>query len=274
LQHWRNEHGTDYLARIQLGATMPCREARYHLLVELIDHDTGPLRQEIIGLLAALKPDGVILTPPSSDNDIVLDLLREAGTPYARLGPERSDGGGLRLPLDDQAAARGMTEHLLALGHRRIGFIAGEPRYGSSLARKRGFCEALAAQDLPSAWLRTGDYTYESGILAGRALLLSDPRPTAIFASNDDMALGCMAAAGELGLDVPRDISIAGFDDNAGSRFSRPQLTTLRQPIVALAELATRALISGAVAPDCDMVAGADVPKFTLVPRQSTAPIG
>jgi LacI family transcriptional regulator len=274
LQHWRNEHGTDYLARIQLGATMPCRESGYHFLVELIDHDAGPLRQEINSLLAALKPDGVILTPPSSDHDIVLELLRASGTPFARLGPERIDGGGLRLPLDDRAAARGMTEHLLALGHRKIGFIEGEPRYGSSLARRHGFCDAMTAHKLPMPFMHVGAYTYESGIAAGHALLSAVSRPTAIFASNDDMALGCMAAAAELGLDIPRDVSIAGFDDSAGSRFSRPQLTTLRQPIVKLAELATRALISGEVPPDCDAVAGLDVPTFTLVPRQSTAPLG
>jgi LacI family transcriptional regulator len=272
LQHWRNERGTDYLARIQLGATMRCREAGYHFLVELVDHDTALLRQEIDSLLGALKPDGVILTPPSADHDIVLELLRAAGTPYVRLGPERTDGGGMRLPFDDRAAARGMTEHLLSLGHTRIGFIEGEPRYGSSLARRIGFLDAMAAHRLPTPWVHVGDYTYESGIEAGHAILSGGGRPTAIFASNDDMALGCMAAVAEYGLDIPRDISIAGFDDSTGSRFSRPQLTTLRQPIVEMAELAACALISGAVKPDCDEEGSLDLPTFTLVPRLSTAP--
>jgi LacI family transcriptional regulator len=270
VEHWRSERGTDYLARIQLGATMPCREMGYHFLVELVDHDTAPMRQEVSNLLAALKPDGVILTPPSADNEIVLELLQRAGTPYVRLGPERSGGGGLRLPMDDKAAVRGMVDHLVTLGHRHIGFIEGEPRYGSSRSRREGFLEAMAAHGLKTPWMFAGDYTYPSGIEGGRVLLGRARRPTAIFASNDDMALGCMAAAAELGLEAPGDVSIAGFDDSTGSRFSRPQLTTLRQPIVEMAALAARMLISGAVKPDCDEVGGVDLPSFALVVRNST----
>jgi LacI family transcriptional regulator len=271
LEHWRNERGTDYLARIQLGATMPCREAGYHFLVELVDHDTLPMRQEVRNLLAALKPDGVILTPPSTDNEIVLELLQRAGTPYVRLGPERSDGGGLRLRMDDHAAAFGMTEHLIGLGHRKIGFIEGEPIYGSSCARRAGFIAAMQAHGLETPWVFVGDYTYQSGFAGGHAMLAKRARPTAIFASNDDMALGCIAAADERGLQTPRDLSVAGFDDSSGSRFSRPQLTTLRQPIVELAARAAQALISGSVRPDCDMEPALDIPSFALVPRGSTA---
>jgi LacI family transcriptional regulator len=97
-------------------------------------------------------------------------------------------------------------------------------------------------------------------------------RPTAVFASNDDMALGCMAAAGELALHIPGDISIAGFDDSTGSRFSRPQLTTVRQPLVQLAEIAARALIEGTVPADCDANSVLPMDQFLLVARASTAP--
>ena len=273
IEHWRNERGTDYLARIQLGATLACREAGYHFLVELVHHDTQPMRQEVHNLLAALKPDGVILTPPSADNEIVLDLLQRAGTPYVRLGPERAGGGGLRLRMDDHAAAAGMTQHLLALGHRRIGFIAGARLYGSSSARRDGFMSAMAARGLLTPWIFQGDYTYQSGVAGAHAMLGRAEKPTAIFASNDDMALGCMAAAAEMGLETPGDISIAGFDDSTGSRFSRPQLTTLRQPIVELAARAARALVSGAVAPDCDLEPALEEPSFVLVERGSTAAV-
>jgi LacI family transcriptional regulator len=273
LEHWRNERGTDYLARIQLGATLPCREAGYHFLVELVDHDAALMRQEVRNLLAALKPDGVILTPPSADNEIVLSLLRQAETPYVRLGPEQAEGGGLRFRMDDRKAMRGMAEHIMSLGHRRIGFIGGDKRYGSSLSRKRGFFDAMAARGLFTPFLADGDFTFASGMRAGLTLLGQVARPTAILASNDDMALGCMAAAAELGLQVPQDVSVAGFDDNTGSRFSRPQLTTLRQPVVELAALAARKLIAGTVRPDCDEEE-ANLPGFTLMPRQSTAAIG
>jgi LacI family transcriptional regulator len=273
LQHWRNERGTDYLARIQLGATLPCRAAGFHLLVELVDSEAASMRQDVRSLLAALKPDGVILTPPSSDNQVLLEILRKAGTPFVRLGAERPAGGGLRLSLDDRAAARGMTEYLLELGHRRIGFIGGARHYGSSQARQDGFMQAMAARGLFTPWIAGGDFTYASGMEAARVLLGHAQRPTAIFASNDDMALGCLAVAAELGLRVPEDLSVAGFDDSTGSHFSRPRLTTLRQPIVEMAALAAEKLTSGAVLPNCDEDGGAHLPRFTLVRGLSTAAV-
>ena len=275
LDHWSSERGTDYLTRIQLGATLPCREAGYHLLLELIDHDTPRIRQEVHALLAALKPDGVILTPPSSDNEVVLDILRKSGTPFVRLGPERNLPGGLRMKLDDRAAAARMTKSLIDLGHRRIGFIMGEPSYGSSKARRDGYLAAMADHGLPTrpAWIQNGDFTFQSGVDAARALFALHDRPTAIFASSDNMALGCMAAADEAGLAVPGDISVAGFDDSAGSRFSRPSLTTVRQPLVEMAAAAARALVSGQVSADCDRDASLDqFQAFQLIHRQSTAP--
>lgn len=275
MDHWRNGRGADYLARIQLGATMQCRETGYHFLVELIDHDAPQVRGEVKALLAALKPAGVILTPPSADNAVVLDILHKSETPYVRLGPERDQGFGLRMRMQDHEAAFGMTEHLIGLGHSRIGFIIGEPRYGSSRARLNGFLAAMSAHGLatPDAMIQHGDYTFQSGLDAARAMLGEIDRPTAIFASNDDMALGCVALAAELGLSVPEHLSIAGFDDSAGSRFSRPQLTTVRQPLVEMAAQAARLLIAGEVKPACDQDAeGGLFSPFELVVRGTTAP--
>jgi LacI family transcriptional regulator len=274
LDHWRTGHGTDYLARIQLGATMACREAGYHLLVVLVDHGTPLGRQQLTTMLATLKPDGVILTPPSADSEMVLGVLRRSGTSYVRLGPESGDGGGLRLNLDDREAARGVTDYLLALGHRRIGFIGGDERYGSSGARRDGFLAAMAARGLKTPWLGQGDYTFQSGVACGRAMLARARRPSAIFAGNDEMALGCMAAATACGLRVPDDVSVAGFDDSGGSRLSVPPLTTVRQPIEDMAALAARALIDGSVRPESDLQGGGALPGFTLMARLSTAGVG
>jgi LacI family transcriptional regulator len=274
IDHWRSERGADYLSRIQLGATLQCRDAGYHLLIELIDHDAPRVRQEVAALLAALKPDGVILTPPSSDNETVLELLDKAGAPYVRLGPER-EGLGPRVHMDDVAAAREMTEHLASLGHRRIGFIVGEPRYGASQARRQGYLEAMQRLNLPvaDAWVRQGDFTFQSGLEQGKALLALPERPTAIFASNDDMALGCLAAAAEAGVMIPGDVSVAGFDDSPSARFSRPQLTTVRQPVVEMASLATRLLISGQIKGATARSSPVDeLLPFELIHRASTAP--
>jgi len=274
IDHWRSERGADYLSRIQLGATLQCRDAGYHLLIELIDHDAPRVRQEVAALLAALKPDGVILTPPSSDNETVLELLDKAGTPYVRLGPERPAELGPRVHMDDVAAARDMTQHLAGLGHRRIGFIVGEPRYGASQARREGYLEAMKQLNLPVSdqWVRQGDFTFQSGLEQAKALLALPDRPTAIFASNDDMALGCIAAAAEAGIMVPGEVSIAGFDDSPSARFSRPQLTTVRQPVVEMASLATRLLIAGQIKAASKASPLDELLPFELIHRASTAP--
>ncbi|TCS15960.1 LacI family DNA-binding transcriptional regulator [Caulobacter sp. BK020] len=274
LDHWRSERGSDYLQRIQLGATVETRAAGYHLLVELVDHDGPRVRQEVGALLAALKPDGVILTPPSCDNEVVLELLDKAGTPYVRLGPEKPEGRGPRVHMDDVAAAREMTDHLIGLGHRRIGFITGDQRYGASQARLEGYVAAMQARglEIDQAWIRPGDFTFESAHTAAAALLALDERPTAIFASSDEMALGALAAAAEAELSCPGDLSVAGFDDSPVSRLSRPQLTTIRQPLVEMSTLATKMLING-VARNAE--AGTrprdELIPFTLIHRASTA---
>ena len=277
IDHWRSERDSDYLQRIQLGATLECRGAGYHLLVELIDHDDPKVRQEVGALLAALKPDGVILTPPSCDNAVVLELLDKSGTPYVRLGPEKPEGLGARVHMDDVAAAREMTEHLADLGHARIGFIMGDKRYGASQARRQGYLAAMKARGLKvdKAWIRQGDFTFESGHEAATALLALPVRPTAIFASSDEMALGALAAAAEAEISVPGEVSVAGFDDSPVSRLSRPQLSTIRQPLVEMSTLATKMLINGVA-----RYSGAETqpPRdellpFTLIHRASTAAV-
>lgn len=274
IDHWRSERGADYLSRIQLGATLECREAGYHLLIELIDHEGSRVRQDVAAFLAALKPDGVILTPPSCDNAVVLELLEKAGTPYVRVGPERADGAGARVHMDDVAAARDMTEHLADLGHKRIGFIVGEPRYGASQARREGYLDAMKSRGLPvtPAWVRQGDFTFQSGFDQAKALLALPERPTAIFASNDDMALGCIAAIAEAGLMTPGDVSVAGFDDSPSSRFSRPQLTTVRQPVAEMSSVAAKLLIARAKSGEPPERPVDELLPFELIHRASTAP--
>jgi LacI family transcriptional regulator len=273
MSHWESGRGTDYLTRIQLGATIQCREAGYHFMVELIDHDPQKLRQEVRALLAELKPDGVILTPPSSDNETVLEILTRFGTPFVRLVAEGEATSTPSLTSSDRSGARAMTDHLIELGHRRIGFIVGERRYAASRARLLGFQDAMEAAGLPvaEAEIQQGDFTFQSGERAAEALLALADRPTAIFASNDEMALGCLSALGRAGLSAPDDLSVAGFDDSASSRLSRPSLSTVRLPVTELAAEAAHALISG------EVLAGAPLPStkvaatFELIRRGSTA---
>jgi LacI family transcriptional regulator len=241
-------------------------------MVELIDHDPQVVAREVRNVLGALKPDGALLTPPSSDDQTVLALLAAAGVPYVRLGAESPAGGGWRLHMDDAGAAVALTRHLIDLGHRRIGFIMGEAHHAASRARVAGFTDAMARAGLqvPDDLIQPGDFTFQSGEAGARALLARPQPPTAIIASNDDMALGCLAAIDDAGLAAPRDVSVCGFDDSNSGRASRPPLTTIRQPLVELAALGVRALISGEVAATADR--DIDALPFALVVRGSTGP--
>lgn len=245
MDHWRSGRATDYVSRLQLGAIRECRDAGYHFMLELIDHDPTKLSREVRDVLQSLKPDGILLTPPSCDDPQMLELLDAADVRYARLGSDSAIPGGMQLHLGDRSGAASITRHLIALGHRRIAILGGPFRNSSSLERLKGFREAMTEAALPidEDLVRISDFTFASGADAMRALMTMTAPPTAVFACSDEMALGCMAVLPELGLDCPRDVSIAGFDDSVGARFSRPQLTTIRQPVVEMTSEAVRRLI-------------------------------
>jgi LacI family transcriptional regulator len=188
----------------------------------------------------------------------------------------RIDPGGVAhhspaVTMDDRAAARDMAAHLIGLGHRRIGFVAGHPDHYSSRLRLEGWQEALrnAGIDAGTQPVEQGYNDVASGSVAGgRMLGLAEP-PTAIFASNDDMAAGVIRAAHERGLDVPSQLSVAGFDDSQIAEIVWPALTTIHQPTADMANAATALLI--------DQLKGRETPPvtelaYTLVERGSTAP--
>jgi LacI family transcriptional regulator len=170
-----------------------------------------------------------------------------------------------------------MTRYLLTLGHRHIGFVKGHPNQTASGERLLGFEAALREADCktepPS--IEQGFFSYRSGLDAAEKLLALRPRPTAIFASNDDMAAAVVSVAHRRGLDVPRDLSVVGFDDTATATTVWPELTTIRQPISKMAEAALDLLIrkirkrrDGEAQPSIDRLVAHE-----LVMRQSaTAP--
>jgi LacI family transcriptional regulator len=153
---------------------------------------------------------------------------------------------GLNVRIDDHAAAMEMTRYLLALGHREIGFIKGHPNHVASHDRYRGFCDALneAGLDCEKAPAEQGYFSYRSGLIAGERILSRANPPSAIFASNDDMAAATISVAHRRGLNVPQDLSIVGFDDTALATSIWPELTTVKQPIAAMAEAALELLIA------------------------------
>jgi LacI family transcriptional regulator len=219
--------------------------------------------------------DGVILPTPLCDSQILLRQFDEARVVTVAVGTGRGGTEGLSLRIDNLRAAQEMTRYLLSLGHRDIGFIRGHPRQIDSAQRFDGFVAALEAaglSPLPNR-VKQGYYTYRSGFVAASELLKGKDRPTAIFASNDDMAAGALAAAHRLRLEVPRDLSIAGFDDTPLATTIWPSLTTIRQPVGELTRLALDMLVeeircrrSGKPPSRRE-----EAVKLTLVKRASTA---
>jgi LacI family transcriptional regulator len=189
--------------------------------------------------------DGVILPTPMCDSQSLLRYFDKAKVVTVAVGTGREDAKGLSLRIDNFGAAEEMTRYLLSLGHRDIGFIRGHPDQIDSIQRFKGFMAALAAAGVtvqPNR-IKQGLYTYQSGFVAAAELLEGKHRPTAIFASNDDMAAGALAAAHRLHLDVPNDLSIVGFDDTPLATTIWPSLTTIRQPVEELTRLGLAMLV-------------------------------
>ena len=263
-----------YAIYAQLGALRACRASGYHLVVEAIDLAAPDLTSDMEALVNGLSVDGLILLPPVCDNQIVLKTLDIAAIPYVRVSPATVQEHSPRIEAEDAAAARVMTGHLLDLGHRRIALIQGPKNHAASARRLDGFRQALATRGLTPEpdLIQEGLFTFESGREAAARLLALSYPPTAIFASNDLMAFGVMAKAHELGLRIPEDVSVAGFDDIATASMVWPPLTTMRQPMADMAAAAAEDLISTAGKGAAGRSEGARTFTCELVVRASTAP--
>lgn len=271
IEAWRAREGGDWIDQMLFGGMTACAEHGYRLMFELVDTHGTDVERELGRALAALRPDGVILTPPHSDNPMIVAILTGAGVRCARIGGLTPlDGAVVRM--DDRAAAARAVDHLAALGHRRIGFIGGDPLYAIADERRRGFAEAVARAGLDDdhRLIVPGDFSHASGHRAARQLLELRHPPTAIIASSDQMALGVLDAARAKGVAVPAQLSVVSFDDTPIARTAAPALTSVSQPIAAMTACAARLLI------DADRFAEAgstpQMVEFDFSVRASTAP--
>ncbi len=240
---WRSRRGTDWVDQMLLGSMLTCAEHGYRMIVELVDTHSDQLERELLAAIAAVQPDGIILTPPHSGNRQIIDLLEQQGISFARIG-STSPGGGIKLTMDDERAARLATEHLIDLGHQKIGFIAGPEDYELSGWRVAGWHAAMAAAGLSTdGLLATGDFSQPSGRSAAERLLSADARVTALVVSNDQMTLGALDVARERDLRIPHDLSIISFDDTPAMRYAEPPMTAVVQPIAEVASRAVQLII-------------------------------
>ena len=261
-----------FVIRLLEGIRRACLDHGYQLVVFETEVRGSRLVLSLLEFLERERADGLLMMPPMTDNEQLLAALDEEGIPYARVTPGHSRPNMIDVVTTGSAAGREMVEHLLAHGHRRIGFVAGHPDHIAMGDRLEGAREAIRKwTDGPAELIvRQGLNNFESGLEAARELLRLEPRPTAIFAANDDMASGVLFEAHERGLRVPDDLSVAGFDDTLLAPHIWPGLTTIHMPIAELGGQATENLLAQIkgkpVAPSTEIPA-------TFVKRRSTGAV-
>ena len=262
-----------YLSQFLVGALEGARKTGAHLVLEACESESAGDQAETARQFLQSSIDGVILPPPLSESMAVHAEVAAAGTPMVTVAMGLPHEESLNVRIDDFAAAKEITTHLLDLGHRRIGFIRGHPNMTASTERYRGFAAALEAHGLDpgEVAVEQGYFTYRSGLVAAERMLARESRPTAIFASNDDMAAATLNVAHRAGLDVPRDLSVVGFDDTAPATTVWPELTTIRQPVAEMAAAAIELLMAD-LRSDLAPAEMERVLRHQLVIRDSTAP--
>jgi LacI family transcriptional regulator len=263
-----------YLSRFLVGSLEQARLSHVQLSIEDCADEDGAV--EAIQTLVASNIDGIIMSPPLCDSEKLLKMLGDEGVLAVVVANWHPPQTVSAIRIDDIAAAAEMTRHILALGHRRIGFIKGNPLHKASDQRFKGF--KLALQDagiaLDPSLIVDGQFTYRSGLAAAEQLLALPQRPTALFASNDDMAAAAITVAHRHHLDVPKDLTVCGFDDTDFAQSIWPELTTIHQPIASMSRAAVNLLIdhirgrrAGRAMPSTEKVM-----DFTFIRRESDAP--
>ncbi len=233
-----------YLRELLVGALRGATRTAAQLVIEAWDPSDAEV-ERIAARALAKRVSGVILPPPLCESDVVLAELLRARVPVVTIAAGRSREGVSNIHIDDARASHEIATHLIAQGHTRIGYIMGDPNQTASQLRHQGFLDALreAGLKFDRTLVQPGSFTYRSGLRAGEKLLSRRKPPSAIIAANDDMAAAVISVAHRRGLEVPRDLSVVGFDDTSAATTVWPELTTIHQPIAAMADSAIDILL-------------------------------
>lgn len=262
----------NYVVNMQQGVLDAVRGSGLELVVHPCNRGSDNFMADVQGFVVRQKLFGVVMPPSVSEDERVVAMLREADCPYVRIASVSLDEPARMVVTNDSLGAAEAARHLAELGHTRVAFISGPDSFRSSHERGRGFEEGLAEHGLKldPALVRRGAYTFESGVEAATDLLALPKPPTAIFAGNDEMAIGVMKAARDRGLDVPGDLSIVGFDDLPMASRVWPNLTTVRLPVRDMGRMAAEKLTARSRRLD---PAALDQPEISpsLVVRDSTS---
>ena len=265
---------SSFVSDIMSGVLERCRPHGYELVVHPCNIAAESMLADILSFIKRLKIDGVILLPPLSESEELLEVLNKNDCEYISLQSGLKNNRNERvISFNDRQAAKKVAEHFVALKHQNIGLVQGPEGHLSSTERLEGFRDALLKNniELPEYRIAQGDYTFQSGLQGGEWLLNMEDRPSAIFACNDEMALGVMVAAEKSGLRIPDDLSIVGFDDSPYASKVWPTLTTVNLNLEYMGILATEKLLKlcNKNIENSHLSKSELLPKF--VKRQSTA---
>ena len=239
------EPNSYYHAGLELGALRGCASLGFDLVTRAVDPSAKNRSQLLSAILERERPAGLILSPPLSDDIELIEAAQRTGVRIAAVSAgEAARAIVSAVGIDERAAGHAIGQHLTSLGHRRVGFIKGPAEHRAATLRYDGFTDAMREAGVEGEpWAASGDFTFRSGVEAAAKLLADRAPVTALACANDDMAAGAMLALHRAGLEIPRAISVTGFDDTPMSEVVWPPLTTIRQPIKDFAERAVTLLV-------------------------------
>ena len=245
ISHFHDNPNADYLTAIYDGMRNACAEQGYYAVTEKLHLKGQSYKKSLVDYLERYEVDGVILSPPVCDDPKVIKEIQERGIRYALISPGKKSNSGINVYIDERGAGRSLTEFLIQRGHKNLAFVGGLDSHAASREREAGFWEAADLHNLSSDQVvrLEGDFSMQSGFKAFNLLMEKAPNVSAVFAANDEMAVGIIVAALRDGKKVPQDLSVVGFDDSSFSRAMWPTVTSLAQPVDEMAHYSTKKLI-------------------------------
>lgn len=266
-----------YHAELYRGAARACRALGFHLVLEEFDENSPRVVEQYERGLRFMRCDGMVLPPPLSDDTDLLDALDRDGVRYVRLAPARNVDRSTAIFADDADGVAALARHLWELGHRRFGIVAGPIDHAATAIRRDTFIASIIAAGGSADDVLVVDGAWDGSLmLAGRnaamALLDRPTRPGAIFAFNDEIAAGVMNYAREIGIGVPDDLAVAGFDDSDAAMLTWPSLTTVRQPVAGMGARAVEAIAAAEATIRIDCPVSLVIRGSTRPERDGTAP--
>jgi len=261
-----------YILDLQQGALKACSDSHSQLLIYPCNFREKDVAVRLKALIDQTRLSGIILAAPLSNMPNIVRAIENTGTPLVSLSPGKDRGKNMSVTTNDREVCAEMTCYLAGLGHKRIAFITGDPEHEAVGNRFLGYKDGLSQSNLKfsTSLVAAGDNSFGAGETCGAQLLELASRPTAIFTANDDMAAGVLRVAKRMGIDVPGELSIAGFDDISLARQVEPALTTIRQPLVQMAERAAKLLAANDNDAQTDDVSNC-IPAVIKI-RESTGP--